>query len=467
MKASILTTEQRTETAWNRLYNIVSYGKYNDQPQRWLEIIAASGTASVCVKRYQRFINGRGFADDRFYDLVVNESGMTADKLLRAVTYDVSRLAGFALQFNYDLYTKSEINYVPFENVRFYWDDKKKAITKFAIHPDWGKRNTSVTPFDSKDITLIDFYNPDPKVIAEQVKDAGGWDQWNGQLLYCSMAGDLVYPAPIYDPVLSDISSEDAIASVKNRNCKNNFLPAGMLIVPGKKGEATENNQEDANFDESFKTFQGAEKACKIIKVKCGFEEEKPEFVPFEAKNFDKEFDYSEKSVQENIGSVFMQPRVLRCRETSGKLGSSAEIKDAHDLYNSITEFERIWIEENFSAAFDGFDGLTTADDFKILPLQYEVEKKVISDIPVELYKDMSIDERRNLIGLMPVESDASSDEVLLIEKIGVGGSQAFVTIITDPAMTPEQKRNSLVLLFGITEQDAKKLTDGSINSNA
>ncbi len=372
MKASLLTTEQRTELAWNRLYNIVAYGKYNDQPQRWLEIIAASGTASVCVKRYQRFINGQGFADKNFYKLVVNQSGMTADKLLRSVTYDVSRMAGFAVHFNYQLSQKTEINYIPFENVRFYWDDTVKRITKFAIHPDWGKRNTSVKKFDEKDIQYIDFYNPDPKVIAEQVTKAGGWDKWNGQLLYCSMAGDLVYPAPIYDPVLSDISTEDAVASVKNRNSKNNFLPAGMLVVKGKSGATTENNREDEEFDENFKNFQGAEKACKIIKVTAKFDEEIPEFVAFDTKNYDKEFDYSEKSVQENIGSIFMQPKVLRCRETAGKLGSSTEIKDAYDLYNAITDFERIWIEENFAAAFDGFQGMSSDMDYSILPLEYK-----------------------------------------------------------------------------------------------
>ncbi len=372
MIASVLSTAQRTELAWNRLYNIIAYGKYNDNPQRWLEAVAASGTASVCVKRYQRFINGQGFADKNFYKTVINEAGMTADKLLRSVTYDVSRLAGFAVQVNYNLSKKIEINYVPFENVRFYWDDKQKKITKYALHTDWGKRNTSVKQFDPKDIVFVDFYNPDPKVISEQVAVAGGWDKWNGQLLYCSMAGDLIYPCPVYDPVLSDVSSEDAIASVKNRNSKNNFLPAGMLVVKGKSGEATENNREDQAFDENFKNFQGAEKACKIVKVKVKFDEEKPEFVPFEAKNFDKDFDYSEGSCQENIGSIFMQPKILRCKETAGKLGGATEMKDAYDIYNSITDFERIWIEENMAAVFDGFNNLTAEGDYSIIPLEYK-----------------------------------------------------------------------------------------------
>jgi hypothetical protein len=378
MKISVLTTEQRTDIAWNRLYNIVNYGKYNDQPQRWMEAISASGTASSCVKRYQRFINGRGFNDKRFYKMVINSSGMTADKLLRQIAWDVSRMYGFAVQINYQLSKKIEINFVPFENVRFFWDGTEKKITKFALHPDWGKRNTALKQFADTPITYVDFY--DPEKVSEQVAAAGGWDKYNGQLLYCSMAGDLIYPTPVYDPVISDISTEDAIASVKNRNSKNNFLPAGMLIVKGKQGEETEHNREDENFDENFKNFQGAEKACKIIKVKTRFEEEKPEFVPFDTKNYDKEFDYSEKSCQENIGRVFMQPPVLRGDLVAGKLGTASEIKDATDFYNSITEFERLWIEENMAIIFDGFMGLTSDSDFSILPIEYKVSTETTND---------------------------------------------------------------------------------------
>ncbi|MFA5419966.1 MAG: hypothetical protein WC341_16050 [Bacteroidales bacterium] len=376
MKVSTLKTEQRTDLSWNRQYNIVAYGKNNDQPQKWREVVAASGTASNCVRRFKVFINGRGFSDKNFYKLVVNESGMTADKLLRRVCDDVSFHSGFCLHVNYSLSKKIEVNYVPFETVRFYWDDAKKRITKFAIHPDWGRRNESVIRFTDTKITYIDFYNPDPKVISEQVKAAGGWDKWNGQLLYCSMAGELIYPTPVYDCVISDMSSEDAIASVKNRNSKNNFLPAGMLVTKKKQTPAdTEDNRESEKFNEEFKVYQGAENACKLIHVECDYDEEEPKFVPFPSKNFDKEFDYSEKSAQQNIGKAFMQPAVLRGEMIAGKLGSSTEIKDATDFYNSVTEFERIWVEENFAIAFDGFLNLTADSDFSILPVEYKVSE--------------------------------------------------------------------------------------------
>jgi hypothetical protein len=255
-----------------------------------------------------------------------------------------------------------------------FFDPVKKVVTKFAIHPYWGQRNTAVVKFEEVRIQYLYPYNPDPKVISEQVTDAGGWENYNGQLMYCSMAGDFVYPAPIYDPVVSDMSTEDAIASVKNRNSRNNFLPAGMLVVKkGKDSGDTETTRDSDDFDENFKSFQGAENACKIIKVEAQFDEERPEFVPFDTKNYDKEFDYSEKSVQENIGKVFMQPAVLRGEMIAGKLGTSTEIKDATDFYNAITEPERIYIEESYAAAFDGFAGRTAEMDYTILPIEYKI----------------------------------------------------------------------------------------------
>ena len=372
MKVSNLKTEQRTEQAWNRQYNIVAYGRYNDNPQKWLEAVSASGTASTCVDRFSKFIMGNGFNDPSFYKFPVNER-MTSDKLLRLHAKDLAQFYGFAMHVNYNaLYEKTEINYVPFENIRFFYDGTQKRITKYAIHPDWGKRNQSVKRFEDTPIIFVDFYNPDPAVIREQIEATkGDITKWNGQLMYCSMAGDLVYPVPCYDAVISDISTEDAVASVKNRNAKNNFLPAGMLVIKGKKGVDTDDNKDAKDFNDAFKAFQGAENACKIIKVDANFDEEVPSFVPFDSKNFDKEFDYSEKSVQENIGKVFMQPAVLRGEMIAGKLGTSSEIKDATDFYNSITNYERQFIEESYARIFDGFAGLSAQNDFTIIPIEY------------------------------------------------------------------------------------------------
>lgn len=42
--------------------------------------------------------------------------------------------------------------------------------------------------------------------------------------------------------------------------------------------------------------------------------------------------------------------------------------------------------------------------------------------------------------------------------KLGVGGTQALQSILADINLTPEQKRNSLIVLFGLTEQEANQI---------
>lgn len=374
MRISKLTTEKRVDTAKWSSYKIIRYGTNNDAPQKWQEAASASGTASSCINRFATFIEGGGFTDTAFYKAIINPDGLRADRLLRLHSADLARFSGFAIHVNYNaLYQIVSASFVPFETVRFSCDEKGN-ITGLALHPDWGKRNTAVKTWDEKDIVRVNFYNPDPKVISAEVKAAGSWDKYNGQIMYVSMAGDRVYPAPVYDPVISDVSTEDAIASVKNRNAKNNFLPAGMLVTKAGKTSDTEDSGESTDFADNLTQFQGAEKACKIIHVETEYEEEKPEFIPFDSKNYDKEFDYSEGSVQGNIGRAFMQPPVLRGELVAGRLGTATEIKDATDFYNMVTSRERRVIEEVYTEVFNRFiPPVNLSGDYSIIPITFAV----------------------------------------------------------------------------------------------
>jgi hypothetical protein len=42
--------------------------------------------------------------------------------------------------------------------------------------------------------------------------------------------------------------------------------------------------------------------------------------------------------------------------------------------------------------------------------------------------------------------------------KLGVGGTQALQLIISDPNIDPLTKRNTLVVVFGFTEDEASKI---------
>ena len=42
--------------------------------------------------------------------------------------------------------------------------------------------------------------------------------------------------------------------------------------------------------------------------------------------------------------------------------------------------------------------------------------------------------------------------------KLGVGGTQGIQTLISDPNITPETKHNTLVVIYGLTDAEAKQI---------
>lgn len=75
-----------------------------------------------------------------------------------------------------------------------------------------------------------------------------------------------------------------------------------------------------------------------------------------------------------------------------------------------------------------------------------------------ELLKDMTANERRELLLDLPAQMDKASEERLLVEVLGVGGTQALQSIVTDVNLTPTQKINLLVEVFGFTKEVANRI---------
>lgn len=349
MKASVLKTGgKRSESRNDKSLGIQTYGENNDYPQRCKELVNASGTARSCLKIYAKFIAGCGFTDTTFYNTQVNRQGHTNDYLLSQIARDYADYGGFALHVNYNGLCKIvEIQHVPFETIRFEKLDDYGEFYRVAVHPDWGRRNQALRRFKKEDICHFYLFDPDPCTIQLQVEEAGGWDSYTGQIYYYSDTGERTYPTPIYDSVLTDMSTEEGIANVKNRNARNNFLPAGMLID---KRNRSENSEQQNNLERTLLEFQTDENACKLVLVEVDSEEEIPEFRTFDSNTYDKEFDYSEKSVQQNIGRAFNQPPILRAEDVGGNFGAEL-ITNAYDYYNAITETERLVIEQVFNKA--------------------------------------------------------------------------------------------------------------------
>lgn len=354
MRVSSTQTAPRVEqNAYSYTKKIKLYGQFNDYPQKILEIVRSSGTGQVCVDIYTKFIEGGGFKDQVLANLVINGKKERANSLLRKCARDLRHFNGFALLVKYDgIGNPHAIYNVPFEHCRIEIDAKKNYTGRVAIHPDWTSQR-GIT-FNLQDIKYVNQFNP--STVIDEILEAGSPLNYLGQILYFTADGDFEYPICPFDPVVTDMLTEESVSTVKHRNAKYNFLQAGILVRKGIKPNTTDSgsydeddpyNREQASSAAEIKTWQGDSNACKMLVVDVDSDEEKPEFISFEARNYDKQYEYTENTVQENIGRMSMIPPILRGVDVGAGFGADL-MMNAYDFMNSVTDNERRMIEVAF-----------------------------------------------------------------------------------------------------------------------
>lgn len=390
MKASRLATEGRVGTGNNRGLKIQAYGDQNDYPQRVREIIEASVTGASCLNIYQKFVTGRGFAASGLDDIVVNGAGATLRELCKAVGNDLAEWGGFAIHVNWNaLFRITSMTHVPFEFVRFEELDKDGRWSKYVVHQDWGRRYTKLRPFNIKDAVTYNAFSPDPETILSQVEEAGGWNGYHGQILYFSNRGGGVYPLPIFDAALTDMSNEEGLSNLTQRNVRHGFLPSGMLID---HCNGANSEQQIEETKEELREFQGDSNAGKIFYCNVGLGEDKPEFVPFAGHNLDKDFAQAEDKTPGIIGRAFSQPPILRSEDVGGNFGADL-MRNAYDFYNSITESERDDISGVFAKLFEWWkdEGVNPDGDWSILPRYYRVNSTLAERLGADTDKVLEV----------------------------------------------------------------------------
>lgn len=376
---SLKDTTPRIDVEYISRFGLQSYGARNLYPQELQRVTAASGTAELCLNRYQKFIEGNGFVNLTFAATIINMAGETADDVLRLVAADLSRFGGFALHCNYNLLGEvSAVSHIPFEMCRMKEKDDRGIVSEIAVHPDWQGCTTRAgerVRVEEKEIACYNVFNPTPEVVLKQIENAGGISKYRGQILYISSAGKFVYPTPIYDACITDISTDEGLGNIKYRNARNNFLPSCMMIAKKGLPRVDDNGREIEQQmieDEDLRAFQGDTNTGKILYVELENDEDKPEIVAFPSANYDKDFATTDASVTERIYAQFHQEIFHAIR--IGKLGFSGQVmRDAYEYYAGEVTTEQRLIERAFDAIFKHWTSAAPlgVTDFSIAPLRY------------------------------------------------------------------------------------------------
>lgn len=374
-------TPRYVDPYWSNL-NIQAYGKDNLYPQRLFNLIRNSSVGGACLDRYETFIEGDGLRNDDFAQFICNRRGDTTDDLFRLIAQDMALYHGFALHVNYNMMCKIvEVTHVPFLQCRLEEETEDGKVVYINVHPDWSGKKTrkgSVVRVDKKNVKKIFCFNPQKEVVLAQIVKSGGIENYRGQILWFSMDGRFVYPVPIYDKVVTNLSIDEGLDNVKYRNVRNNFLVSGMVVH--KKGQNIGINPEtgeeisgedENNISDSLDIFQGDENACALMDVTVEAEEDIPKFVSFEGNNFDKKFSSTEESSMKKIYIAFGQEPWYRILD--GSLGFSSDIlTDAYSYYNSYVSKERRAISRALKRIFDNWSNVVNpSEDYEIQPLTY------------------------------------------------------------------------------------------------
>lgn len=376
---------ERFDVSYCSTLNIQRYGRDNLYPQRMRNLIQSSHTGGACCERYQTFIEGNGLNNTEFSEYVCNRAGDTVDDIFRLVAHDMAMFHGFALHVNYNVFGEIvEVSHVPFEACRLEEETEDGKVVYINYHPDWTghkSRKGRYIRVSKENVKKIYTFNPRREVVQAQIIKSGGIESYKGQILWFSMAGKWEYPCPIYDKVVTNLSTDEGLDNVKYRNVRNNFLVAGMITH--KKGSSigldengnpidTVGNAEA--FSDTLNIFQGDENACALMDVTLESDEDKPEFTSFEASNFDRKFELTEQSVTKSIYTAFGQEVFYRVAE--GSLGFSTDIMtDAFKYYNSYTSSPRRAISRALRRIFSYWkEKANPSDDYEIQPLVYQTE---------------------------------------------------------------------------------------------
>lgn len=375
-------SSRRIDANYSYALGIQTYGDDNLYPQTLRDIISASSTGSECSDRFADFIEGNGFNNELFSGYVVNRKGQTADDIHALVCKDVSLYNGMALHVNYNVYGEIvELHHIPFENCRLMEEDDNGYVAKIAVHPDWTGKKThkgKAIRVTKENIDYIDVFNPVKEVVLAQIESAGGIEYYKGQVLWVSMAGDNIYPVGKGDRVVTEMSTDEGLANVKYRNVRNNFLPSGMVVTKkgthetfDDNGNKIENGLGNDSFSDMLIQLQGDTNSNKLLDVTLEYDEEKPEFVPIVAQNYDKEFTVTDASVVERIYSAYGQEPWYCIR--IGKVGFSGDIlEDAFEYYNSIVSKQQRLIERTFERLFRYWcEVANPSNDYSVQPLKY------------------------------------------------------------------------------------------------
>lgn len=267
----------------------------------------------------------------------------------------------------------AQLEHVSYEKVRCQKpDEETEVVENYYISKDWSRtRRTENTP------KIIHRFCPEHST------------EFPSQLLSVMTytPGIEYYSLPDYMAVINWLKLDYEIGVFHLKSVQNGFMP-GMIII--NKAGVPPAEEREKIYKDLKERYAGAKNAGDFIMVFAENDASKPEFQPIQLNNSDEKF--INLMIQMNqeilIGHGATSP--VAGIETSGKLGSADEIKDAYMIFQKtkIAQFQEI-VERaiNKLAKINGYTEKLTLVVYSIFP----EDIKPVPEMLQQLFKQDSI----------------------------------------------------------------------------
>ena len=373
-------------------------GEYrNNYPQYLVDLYNNSATHAAVINATSAMIAGEDLLPEEHDDLsqfvelkkflgAINGKE-TAHDIFTKVAFDLKLQGSFALNVIYskDRSKIAEVHHIPVEQLRVGTPDENGIVRDYYISADWAQ-------YRKKE------YMP-RRVAAFNANDR----REGSQILYTGLYSPAMelYHTPDYVAATNWVQVDNLTSDFHLNNIANGF--SGSYFINFSNGIPTQEERQQIERQITQK-FTGANNAGKFVLTFSDDANSRPEIVPIQVSNADKQYTVLNELCIQNImiGHRVTSPMLLGVK-TEGQLGGRNELTQAYELYmNTVVKPYQNTILRTFKRLL--------AVNGVVVPFGVKDTQPLNSLFGADILKDvLTQDEIREEAGYAPLETGEQS----------------------------------------------------------
>lgn len=295
--------------------NYLQYGNGDDYPFLLVDLRMNSSTLAMCIETKAKITAGAGGTE---LDWLKVGSKSNVYDLVCDIAYQLAQFNGFVCLCGYEfdkqtLSLRKTAEVMPFELFR-YTNDSLHTATIFKVSETAGYEV-------GKEYFIFQSFEEADKAVEE------GFLEKTEKWLYVDTiltSQAFVYPRASYNAVLRDALIEKELKQAKLRDVQSGFSARTIFTIYQDSEATAEQKTEDV---QDLEGLCGAEGATIMIRYARN-KESKMDVDTIANQSADKLYEYTERSVRENIMRAFQIPEELYGIPIAGKLGGLQEMNE-------------------------------------------------------------------------------------------------------------------------------------------